>query len=90
MGYLAVYYRTNREWLVTHVTPFNPNLRTLGFETYANPDSSQGLAILNQIVHSEALMLGYLDDFRTMMMVTLLSIPLIALLKGAQPANRQA
>ncbi len=81
MGMLAVYYRSNRERLVTHIVPFNHNLTLPGIEDFANPASVQGLAILDKIVSQEALMLGYLDDFRAMMVIIIVSIPLLLLLK---------
>ena len=54
-----------------------------GFSEYANPNTQQGLAILNEIVNQEALMAGYLDDFRAMMLVVIISLPLLALLRPA-------
>jgi DHA2 family multidrug resistance protein len=87
MGALAVYYRTNREALVPHVNVF-----TLPFEETAkipllDPGSTQGLAMLDGLVRQEALMLGYLDDFRLMMVITLAAIPLVFLLR---PLRREA
>jgi len=80
MGALAVYVRENREVLVTHINPFNPILKNLNVPM-ADAGSSSGLEMLNNIVQHEALMLGYLDDFRLMMMITLATMPLVLILR---------
>ena len=79
MGSLGVYYRTNREALVPHISPFNENLRSLS--DYTDPATTHGLAILDMIVSREALLIAYLDDFRAMMFIVLISTPLLLLLK---------
>ncbi|MGK2913143.1 MAG: hypothetical protein ACSLE5_01590 [Porticoccaceae bacterium] len=50
-------------------------------------DSVQGLAAINAEVTRQATMLAYLQDFRLMMWVSLVSMPLIFLLK-APPQTR--
>ena len=40
-----------------------------------------GLEVLSQLVQREALMLGYLQDFRLMVAMTLLAIPLVLVLR---------
>jgi DHA2 family multidrug resistance protein len=81
MGALAVYARQNREQLVIHINPFNPLLKELEGTGIADPGNLQGLEVLNQMVQQEAVMLGYLDDFRLMMLVTLIAIPLVLTLR---------
>lgn len=43
-------------------------------------DPTTGLAMPNGQVQAQAAMIGYIDDFRLMMYVTLAMIPLLALL----------
>ena len=81
MGALAVYARQNREQLVTHINPFNPLVKELEGTGIADPGNLQGLEVLNQMVQQEAVMLGYLDDFRLMMLVTLIAMPLVLTLR---------
>ena len=45
--------------------------------------SPQGLAMLNHGVTEQAAMIAYNDDFQLMMVLTLCTIPLVALLRGA-------
>jgi DHA2 family multidrug resistance protein len=87
MGALAVYVRENREVLVTHINPFNALLNNLNVAMF-DPGNPAGLEMLNGLVQREALMLGYLDDFRLMMIVTLATMPLVLILRPPrQPAQ---
>jgi DHA2 family multidrug resistance protein len=53
-----------------------------------NPASAAGLNLLNQEVTRQAAMMAYLDDFRIMMLITLLAMPLLVLIrKPARPAQ---
>jgi DHA2 family multidrug resistance protein len=87
MGSLAVYVRANRERLVTHINPFNPLLNEHGISTYADPQSMQGLEILNRIVEQEAVMLGYINDFQAMVLITVIAAPLLLLLRPVRHAS---
>jgi DHA2 family multidrug resistance protein len=46
--------------------------------------SAQTIAIINGLVQKQSAMLAYLDDFWLMLLLSLLSIPLILLLRGAK------
>jgi DHA2 family multidrug resistance protein len=87
MAALAIYYRQNREVLVTHINPFNAVLNNMHLGIL-DPGNAAGLEMLNNLVQREALMLGYLDDFRLMMLVTLATMPLVLILRPPkQPAG---
>jgi DHA2 family multidrug resistance protein len=45
-----------------------------------------GVAALNAEVTRQAVMVGYIDDFKLMMMVLLCSLPLVLLIKGPKRA----
>jgi len=85
MGALAVYVRQNREQLVVHVNPFSEALRQLAHTGQIDASTPHGLQILDLIVQREAAMLGYLDDFRLMMLVALVAIPLVFTLRPQLP-----
>ncbi|MDA0978428.1 MAG: MFS transporter [Proteobacteria bacterium] len=91
MGALAVYVRENRSHLIDHINPFNPAL-THGLPAMMDYREASGLELLNQMVQREALMLGYLDDFRLMTAISLISIPFVMLLRvpRRQPARAAA
>jgi DHA2 family multidrug resistance protein len=74
--------------LAEHVTPFSDGLTPLspGLQTMSQ------LAHLNAAVTQQAAMIAYNNDFKLMLILTLASIPMVALLRaprspsGAQPA----
>jgi DHA2 family multidrug resistance protein len=88
MGALAVYVREGREFLVTQVNPFNPLLRQLDPDRF-DPTHPAGLEMINNLVQREALMLGYVNDFRLMTVITLCAMPLVFALRPP-PAHRAA
>jgi DHA2 family multidrug resistance protein len=45
------------------------------------------LAVINAEINRQALFIAYLDDFKLMMIVTFAALPLILLMKKAQPAG---
>ncbi|EKX58492.1 Inner membrane component of tripartite multidrug resistance system [Rhodobacter sp. AKP1] len=69
----------NHAELGAHVTPYNPQLWQL------SPEAAQGamqpLAVIDRLVTQQATMIGYIDDFRLMMLITLAALPLALLLR---------
>lgn len=75
---LAHNAQTSRVELISGLTPFNPNLDAL----MSNPQGEQVMtAVLNGEVTRQSLMIGYIDDFKLMMLVTMAVIPLLMLLR---------
>jgi MFS transporter, DHA2 family, multidrug resistance protein len=70
--------------LAQQVTPFAPALHLPMLQRLWNLHSTAGLAALNQEVTRQAAMIAYIDDFKFMMIVTLLAIPLLLLLRRAR------
>mgnify|MGYP001327236846 CR=1 FL=1 len=74
----------NHAELSAAISPFNPNLVAL------SPAAAQGnpaaLSQIDQLVNSQALMISYVNDFKAMMLVTLLAIPLALLLRKPRAA----
>lgn len=65
--------------LASHVTPFNPALRGAAAQRFWNLATPEGLAAINGEVTRQAAMIGYIDDFKLMMLLTLALIPLVLL-----------
>ena len=86
MGALAAYYRAGREILVQHINPFDLLHLEAARLPLPRPDQGSGLAMLDGMVQREALMLGYLDAFQLMMVITIAAMPLIFLLRPVRPA----
>lgn len=47
-----------------------------------NPSTATGLALLNAEVNRQAAAIGYLNDFKLMMLLTLAAMPLVLLMRG--------
>lgn len=71
------------EW----INPYNPNLWAVS-PAAASGDLS-ALARMDLLVNQQAMMISYIDDFRLMMLVTLLAVPLALMLRKpkAMPAG---
>ncbi len=57
------------------------NLGLVGLPSLINPQTAGGLAVLNAEVSRQAALIGYVGDFSIMMIVTLLTIPLLLLIR---------
>ena len=75
---LARMTQANHSILAAHLTPFNQALSSGNWRI----DSVQSLAALNGEVTRQAAAIAYLDDFRLMMIIMLLVIPLLVLLRN--------
>jgi MFS transporter, DHA2 family, multidrug resistance protein len=64
--------------LAEHVTMFNPLARE---QMHGAPPSAHSLAALNAMVNRQAQMLAYNNDFKLMLLLTLITIPLVFVLR---------
>jgi MFS transporter, DHA2 family, multidrug resistance protein len=74
----------NHADLASAITPFNPTLRALS-PAAAGGDPS-ALAQMDNLVNAQGLLIAYIDDFKLMMIVTLLAMPLALLLRKPRAA----
>lgn len=79
--YLTRSVQINHEELGAFINPFNPVLRQMLPGPVNDPASLQ---TLDGMVNQQALMISYNNDFKLMMLVTLLAIPLALLLLGSK------
>ena len=73
--------------LATDITAGNLAFQSL--PAAVNPATSAGLAVINGLVDRQAAMMAYLDDFRFMLALTLVSLPLLLLIRKARPAAKK-
>ena len=78
---LAQNTQVNHASLAAHVTPYSAPLQTPAATTYWDLTEASGLSALNAEVTRQAATIAYLDDFSLMMYITLLAVPLLALLR---------
>jgi DHA2 family multidrug resistance protein len=55
---------------------------------YWDPATPGGAAALNALINRQSAMIAYIDDFKLMMIVTVLSIPLVMLLASSRQAAK--
>jgi DHA2 family multidrug resistance protein len=86
----------NRVELIGNLTPFDPDLDAAASALSGSREAL--LTVLDNEVTRQALMIGYVDDFKLMMLVTLAVIPLLLFLRkpgrtaagGSMPAMAAA
>ncbi|HEX4767333.1 MAG TPA: DHA2 family efflux MFS transporter permease subunit [Lichenihabitans sp.] len=71
----------NHANIAAYVTPFNPTFHLPAVERMLSPVTMAGRAALDAIITTQASMIGYMDDFKLMMLMSLGAIPLVFLLK---------
>ncbi len=84
---LAHNLQINHAALSEALTPFNAALRSAG--RLWDPATASGAAALNAELTRQAATIAYLEDFRLMMWVTLLAIPLLLLVRRADTRQRR-
>ncbi|MCW6507224.1 DHA2 family efflux MFS transporter permease subunit [Lichenifustis flavocetrariae] len=77
----------NHAEIVGNITPFNPAMHSQAVLHMLNPLTAAGRAALDSMITVQATIIGYMDDFKLMMLMCLAAMPLVFLLrKAAQPA----
>jgi DHA2 family multidrug resistance protein len=64
-----------------YVTPFNRALQAPSAQQWLNPASSQGAALLDQIVNQQAQIIAYMDDYKLMIFTTLPALLLLLVMR---------
>jgi DHA2 family multidrug resistance protein len=77
--------------LTEHVTPFNPAVAGGGLPAAWDLATAAGRATLNAEIARQAQAIAYVNDFKLMMIVVLLAMPMVFLLKSSkQKSDRPA
>jgi DHA2 family multidrug resistance protein len=71
----------NHAELASNVTPFNKVFHLPGVPAFWNLANPAGLAAFDAEVNRQAAMIAYVDDFKLMMVVTLVAVPLLLLMR---------
>jgi DHA2 family multidrug resistance protein len=78
--------QVNHALIADEVTPFNRALQTAAVSRFWNPGSIQGSTMLNQEVTRQAHIIAYIDDFKLMLILAIVVLPLV-LLTRPPPAS---
>ena len=73
--------------LAEHITPYNLDNPAFA-ASHIDPASTTGLLSLNHMITNQAAMVAYLDDYKLMMVLTLMVIPLLALIRKPAQAPK--
>lgn len=76
---ITVNTQANHANIASYVTPFNHVFLAPAMESL-NPTTAAGRASLDNIVTSQATIIAYLDDFKLLMIMALVAMPLVMLL----------
>ena len=87
---LAENTQTIHSRLIETLRPDNPLIHSPLFAAPYSLTAPVGIATLNAAVTHQAAMVAYIDDFRFMMVLCLVSIPLLLLLRDASPVRTAA
>jgi DHA2 family multidrug resistance protein len=71
--------------LAEHITPYNAVSNPAAIADHIDTGTDKGLAALDATITNQAAMIAYIDDFKLMMVLTLLSMPFLLMIKGAKP-----
>jgi DHA2 family multidrug resistance protein len=71
--------------LAEHVMAYNMGGNEAAASAHMNIGTARGLMMLNQLITDQGTMVAYIDDFRLMMILTLLTIPFLLLFRRARP-----
>ncbi len=76
--------------LSEYVTPFNDALQMPDVASFLNVHSEMGRALLDAIVTKQAMMIAYLNDYKLLMALTLMTVPLVLLIRtgGRKPSGQ--
>jgi DHA2 family multidrug resistance protein len=78
--------QVNHATIASHVTAFN-HAFDFGIVRHAlSPWTAAGRAALDQVIQTQASIISYIDDFKLMMILSLMAIPLVLLLRST-PAS---
>ena len=72
--------------LATDITPGNLAFQSL--PAAVDPHTQAGLGVINSLIDRQAAMMAYLDDFRFMLALTVVSLPLLLLIRKPRPAPK--
>ncbi len=78
---LVSYTQVNHAEIVNHVTAFNHGFDAANVLRFWNPFTAVGQAALNDEVTRQASIIAYINDFKLMMVIAILSIPFVFLLR---------
>ena len=86
--------QTEHSSIAAYVTPFNHAFNAPAVMQHLDPLKAAGRAALDGMITTQATIMAYMDDFKLLMIMSMVSIPLVLLLRrpasNAAPADHTA
>jgi DHA2 family multidrug resistance protein len=82
--------QANHASIAALVTPFNRALQSGAPALFWNPLRPAGAAALNAVITRQATIIAYVDDFKLMMVISILALPLVFALRKPRSAPAAA
>jgi len=81
---LEINTQVNHAIIAADATPFNRALQTGPASRYWDLGSAHGAALLNQEITRQARIIAYVDDFKLMLVLAVIAVPLLLLTRPAR------
>jgi DHA2 family multidrug resistance protein len=85
---LQINTQVNHATIASEVTPFNRALQTGAASRFWDPWSLHGAAMLDQQITRQAQIIAYVDDFKLMLVLAIVVLPLLLLTRPAPSGAR--
>jgi DHA2 family multidrug resistance protein len=89
-GLLQSNTQANHASIMARISPFDRALQTGSAAVFWNPETLGGAARLNEAVTRQANIIAYIDNFKLMLILTLIALPLVLLIRPAKAAAAPA
>ena len=77
--------QSNHASIAASVTPFNQAFMAPAAQHMMNPHTLSGRAALDGIINMQAVIISYIDDFKLLMIMSIIAMPLVILLRKPAP-----
>jgi MFS transporter, DHA2 family, multidrug resistance protein len=71
----------NHALIIGNITPFNRVFQAGAASRFWNPVSPRGAAALNEEITRQASIIGYIDNFKLMLILSIMALPLVLLIR---------
>jgi len=76
--------QVNHALIAADVSPFNRALQTGTPSQFWDTGSSRGVAMLNEVVTHQAKIIAYIDDFKLMLVLAIIVVPLLLFVRASR------
>ncbi len=82
--------QVNHAEISSHITPFSRTLNSPGVAAFWNPFTPGGRAALDSVINQQAQVIAYNNDYKMLMLSTLVTLPLLLLLRKPRQRGTEA